>query len=110
MRGRRVEVEIVFFYVLAVIALVARQAEDSFFQDGISLVPQCYCETDHLLAVADAGQPIFIPAIGAGTSLVVREVFPSVSVRTVVFAHGAPRALAEVGPPALPVFATRSGF
>ena len=106
----RVEVEVVFLHVLAVIALVARQAEDPFFQDGIALVPQGQGETDHLLAVADAGQPIFIPAVGAGTGLVMREIFPGVSIRAVVFAHGAPRALAEVRPPTLPVFPARSGF
>ena len=110
MRGRRVEVEVVFLHVLAVIALVAGQAEDPFFQDGIALVPQRQGETDHLVAVADAGQSIFVPAVGAGTGVVVREIFPGVSVRAVVFAHGAPGALAEVGPPALPVLPARSGF
>ena len=45
-RRRRVEVEVVFLHVLAVIALVAGQAEDPFFQDGIALVPQRQGETD----------------------------------------------------------------
>ena len=61
----RVEIEVIFLHVLAVIALVAGQAEDAFFQDRVALVPQSQGEADHLLAVADAGQPIFIPAVGA---------------------------------------------
>ena len=46
----RVEVEVVFLHVLAVIALVAGQAENPFFQDGIALVPERQRKTDHLLA------------------------------------------------------------
>ena len=38
-RGGRVEVEVVLLYVLTMIALVARQAENPFFQDGVALVP-----------------------------------------------------------------------
>ena len=110
MRGRAVEVEVVFLHVLAVIAFVAGQAEDPFFQDGIALVPQSQGETDRLLAVADAGQPVFIPAVGARTGLIVREIFPGVPIRAVVFADRAPRTFAEVRPPALPVLASCSGF
>src|SRR6266853_718755 len=39
-----------------------------------------------------------------------REVLPCVPVRAVVFTHGAPRALAEVGTPTLPVLPARSRF
>ena len=42
----RVEVEVVLLHVLAVIALVARQAENPFFQDGVALVPQSQGKTD----------------------------------------------------------------
>ena len=99
----RVEVEVVFLYVLAVIAFVAGQAEDPFFQDGIAFVPQSQGKTDLLLAVADASQPIFIPAVGARTGVIVGKIFPGVSVGAVVFADRAPRAFAEIRPPALPV-------
>ncbi len=39
MRGSTVEVEVTFFYVLAVIAFFSGEAEEAFFEDGIALVP-----------------------------------------------------------------------
>ena len=95
MRGRAVEVEVVFLDVLAVIALVAGEAEEAFFQDRIALVPQRDRETDRLVTVADAGQAVFVPAIGARAGVIVREIFPGGAVRAVVFAHRAPGAFAE---------------
>ena len=35
-----VEIEVIFLYVLAVIALVASQAEQTFLEKGITLIPQ----------------------------------------------------------------------
>ena len=64
-RRRRVEVEVALLHILAMIALVSRQAEKPFLQDGIALVPQRHSKTDHLPPIADARQPIFVPAIGA---------------------------------------------
>ena len=103
MGGRAVEVEVIFLHVLAVIALVAGQAEQALLQNGVAFVPQGQGKTDGLLAVADSRQTVFIPAIGARAGVIVRQVFPGVAVRAVVFADRAPGALAEVGPPALPV-------
>ena len=77
----RVEIEVIFFYVLAVIAFVAGQAEEAFFQNRITFVPQSQGKADGLLAVADSGQPIFIPAIGARAGMVVGKILPDVSVR-----------------------------
>src|SRR6202021_914195 len=50
-----------------------------------------------------ARQAILIPAVSARPSMVVRQILPSIAVRTVVFTNGAPSALAEVGTPAFPV-------
>ena len=49
-----------------------------------------------------SGYAIFAPAVGARPGLVVGEVIPCVAVFAVVFAHGAPLALAEVWSPLLP--------
>ena len=106
--GVRVEVEVVFLYVLAVIALVAGQAENPFLQNGIALVPQRQRETDQLPPVADAGQAVFIPAVGSRAGVVVWQIVPCVAVGAVVFAHRTPGALAEVGPPTFPVFPARA--
>src|SRR5207244_1238053 len=103
MRGRRVEIEVVFFDVLAVIPLAARQPEGPLFEDRISTVPQRNGKANELAPIADAGQPIFIPPVGLGPRMVVRQVIPRGAVRAVVLAHCSPRPLAEVRPPALPM-------
>ena len=39
MRGRVVEIEVVFLHVLAMVAFIAREAEEPFFQNRVVLVP-----------------------------------------------------------------------
>src|SRR2546427_4482397 len=110
MCGRAVEIEIVLFYVLAVITLVAGQSKNAFLQNGIVLVPQGHRKTDHLAPITDSREAILIPAIGTRSCLVVGEVFPRISVRAVVLTHCAPGTFAEIRSPALPVLCARSGF
>src|SRR5688572_28770248 len=86
------------------VSFIAREAEDTFFQNGISAVPESDGETDILMTVGDAGQPVFVPAISTGAGLVVRKRFPCGSVRTIVFPDGSPSPFAEIGPPAFPMF------
>ena len=102
-RGR-IEVEVIVFDVFTVIPFVAREAEDPFFQNRISSVPEGDGEADILMTIGNAGQSVLIPAIGARTSMVVRKRFPGGSVRAVVFADGPPGPFAEIGPPAFPMF------
>src|SRR5215467_15982462 len=59
-----------------------------------------------LLVVGEARQPVLAPVIGAGARLVMAEVIPGIAIGAVVFAYGAPLALAEVGPPFAPQDAT----
>ncbi len=103
MRGSVVEVKVAFLYVLAVIALFAREAKETFFEEWITAIPQGDGEADLLVAVADSGQAVFIPAVGSGAGVVVREIIPGVAVGAVVLADRAPGAFAEVGSPAFPV-------
>src|SRR5262249_8861269 len=107
-RRRGVEVEVVLLHVLAVIAFVARQAEEAFLQDWIASVPQREREAQLLPTIADAGEAVLVPAIRARSRVIVREIFPSVAVRAVVLADGAPRALAQIRAPALPVHLPRA--
>src|SRR6202041_1342152 len=66
-RRRTVEIEEIFLHVLAVVALIARQTEQTFFKNWITLIPQCEGKTNDLPAIADSGYAVFVPAIGAGT-------------------------------------------
>ena len=102
-RGRVVQVEVVLLDVLAVVALVGAEAEETLLENGIALVPQRQGQADLLVAVADAGQAVLVPAIDAGAGVLEGKVLPGFAVAAVVLAHGAPGALGEVRPPALPV-------
>jgi hypothetical protein len=97
-----VEVVVEFLDVFAVVALGVGEAEEAFFKDGIFFVPEGEGEAEALLAIAEAGEAIFAPAVGAAAGVVVGEVFPGVAVWGVVFADGAPLAFGEVRTPAAP--------
>ena len=101
--GQRVEVPPVLLGVLAVIALVAGEAEDPLLEDRVAPVPERESQTEALLHVGEAGQPVLAPAVGARAGVVVRQVLPGGAVRAVVLANGAPLALTEVRPPLVPV-------
>src|SRR5258705_5182685 len=103
MRGRGVKVKVILLHVLAVIALVAGEAEGAFFQDWIAPVPHGQRKAQALMFVANTTHAVFVPAVGASTRLIVIEVFPRRSPRAVVLAHRAPCTLGEVGTPEAPV-------
>ncbi len=102
---RGVEVEVILLDVLAVVALVAGEAEGAFLEDRIAAVPQRQREAQALLVVADAAHAVLVPAVGARARLVVVEIVPHRAVFAVVLAHRAPGPLREVGSPQAPVFA-----
>ena len=101
-RRRIIEVEIVLFHVLAVVALVGGQAEEAFLEDGIAFVPENGGEAKKLIAIANAGDTVLAPAIGFAAGEFVRQIAPGVAVGAVIFADGGPGALADVRPPATP--------
>src|SRR5580704_14357084 len=92
------------------VAFVSSQAEDPFLENRITLIPQSDGKANHLSAIADPGQAVFVPAIGTGTGMVVWQVFPGVAERAVVLTHRAPCTFAEIGSPTLPVFFARARF
>ena len=101
--GRRtVEVEVILLDILAMIALAVGQPEQAFLEDRILAIPQGQREAETLLVIADAGQTILAPAIGARAGLIVGEVIPGIAPFAVVLAHRAPLALAQVRSPLLP--------
>src|SRR4029079_1354471 len=56
-RGR-VEVEVALLDVLAVVPLVAREAEEALLEDGVAAIPQRQREAQPALPVADAEQSV----------------------------------------------------
>ena len=103
-RGRAVEVEVILFDILAVIALAVGQPKQALLQYRILVVPQTYAEAQQLVPIADAGQAILAPVIGAGAGLVMAKVVPGISVLAVVLANRPPLPLAKVGSPLSPGF------
>ena len=102
MRRRGVEVIIKFLHVLAVIAFAVRETKEPFLQNRIFAVPQRQRQTEALLLVADAGQTILAPAIGAAAGVVVRKVIPRRAAGAVILAHRAPLAFGKIRPPKMP--------
>jgi hypothetical protein len=99
----RVEIKVILLDVFAVIAFVAREPEEPFFEDRILAVPKRQGKADVLVAIANAADAVFTPTVSAAARVIVRQVFPGVSMRAVVLAHRAPLALGQIGAPALPV-------
>src|SRR5260370_21627473 len=104
------EVEVVFFHVLAVIALISGEAEESFFQNRVAPVPQCQSETHHLVTVADSSDAVFSPPISARTRVVVRKKLPGSAAFTVVVSDPSPLPLGEIGPPPFTMLFAGSRF
>ncbi len=100
--GDVVEVEVVLLDVLAVIAFVAGQAEHPLLEDRVGAVPQREREAQLLLVVADAGDAVLAPAVGARARVIVRQVLPRGPVGAVVLAHRAPLPLGQIRAPQAP--------
>src|SRR5689334_13011227 len=102
MRRGAVKVEVVFLHILAVVALAVGEPEETFLENGILAVPEADCKAEDLFIIGDPRQSVFAPAVGTGTSLVVREVVPCVAVVAVVFADRAPLPFTQVRSPLFP--------
>ena len=101
--GRRtIEIEIVFLDILAVIAFAVGQTEQPLLQDRILAVPQGDGKAQPLMVVAEAGEAILAPVIGARPRLVMAEIIPGIAVLAVIFAYRAPLTLAEIRSPQPP--------
>ena len=109
-RGSAVEIEILLLDIFAVVALVTAEAEEALLEDRVAGVPEAESEADALVAVADAGEAVLVPAVGADCGVLEREVIPSLALRRVVFAYGTPSAFGEIGSPAVPVRPAQTGI
>ena len=84
------------------VALRTGEPEHALLEDGIGSVPEGNRETELVPDVGQTGHPVFIPPVGTGPSVIMREVAPGVTVVAVVFAHCPPRALGQVRTPLVP--------
>jgi hypothetical protein len=55
------------------ISFGVRQPEQPFFQNWVASIPQAQRQAQALPVIADAGEPVFSPAVRPGAGLVVRE-------------------------------------
>ena len=110
MGWRRVEVEVVLLHILAVVSFISGQPEQAFFEDRVVFIPEGKRKAKQLMAVGDAGNSVFVPAVSARAGVIVRKKFPGVAVSAVVLANGAPGSLAKIWAPAFPVLFALAGF
>jgi hypothetical protein len=54
-----------------VVALVTREAERTLLQDRVPAVPERERQTQQLILVADAAEPVLAPAVGTRAGLLV---------------------------------------
>jgi hypothetical protein len=102
MRRRGVEVVVELLRVFTVIAFAIGEAKKTFLENRVLAVLESQRQTEALMIVAEAGNAIFTPTIGATARLVVTEVIPGSSIRTIILANRSPLALAQVGSPEPP--------
>src|SRR5205809_1869259 len=100
---RAVEIKIVLFDVLAVVAFASSETKQPFLEYGVPSVPQCKRKADQLMTVGDSGDAVFIPTVCLRTRVIVRQVVPCRAVRAVVFADGSPCPFTQIRSPAFPV-------
>src|SRR3954468_22440137 len=102
-RGGAVEIVVALLHVLAVVPLVAVEAEEPLLENRIAAVPERERETEPALTIGDAQQPVLAPPVGSASRHVMGEAFPHVTARRVVLPHRAPLPLGQVRPPPLPI-------
>src|SRR5581483_3344886 len=89
---------------------IAGHSEQPFFQDRIAAVPERKCEAQPLMVVADAGDAVLAPAVGAQARVLEGKILPRGAPLAVVLANGSPGPFRYVGAPAAPVLLPASGF
>src|SRR3954449_4946813 len=102
MARQPVDVPPVLLDVLAVVPLRPGQPEHPLLQDRVVPVPERERQAELVADVRDPGHAVLVPAVRARAGVIVREGTPGVTALRVVLAHGAPRALAQIGAPLVP--------
>ena len=103
MTRQRIFVEPILLHVLAVIAFLIHETEESLFENRILAVPHRDTEAERALFITPATNAIFAPSIRATSRVIVWEKTPRISIGGVVLAHGSPLALGEIRSPMPPL-------
>src|SRR5260370_26498845 len=98
-----VQIVINLLHVLAVIALGIGEAEEALLEERVFAIPQRQRQAELLMVIAEAGQAILAPTVSAAAGVVMSEIPPCITIRTVVLAYGPPLALGKVRPPSVPM-------
>jgi hypothetical protein len=85
------------------VALAPGQAEEAFFENGITAVPQREGDVEELVPIADAAHAVVAPAVDLRPRLIVGQRVPGCARGAVIFPRRAPGTCAEIGAPALPM-------
>src|SRR5262245_5071145 len=70
MRGSAIQLVILFFHALPVLAFAVGQTEEPLVQNGVAVIPQRQFETEELMIVGNTQLAIRAPTVGAGASMV----------------------------------------
>jgi hypothetical protein len=65
-RGGVVDVKVIFFHVLAVVALEGGETEQPLLEVRINFIPEGWREAEQLRTVANSPNPILPPTVGLG--------------------------------------------
>jgi hypothetical protein len=108
--GGAVQIEVVFFDILAVIAFAVGHPEEPLFQYRVPAVPQGQGQAEALFVIGEPGQAVFPPAIGPGAGHIMGKVIPGIARNAVILPHRPPLAFTQVGPPFPPRNLLLPGF
>ncbi|MNS00088.1 hypothetical protein D3C72_313310 [compost metagenome] len=97
-----IDMEIQLLDVFAVVAFGVVQAEQTFLENRVPLVPQPQSQTPVLSLVGEPRQPVLAPAISATAGMVVGKIAPGIAIGAVVLAHRAPLTFTQIRPPFAP--------
>ncbi len=103
MGGRRIQLEIKFFYILTMIAFIVCQTKKPFFYNAVLPVPESRSQAENLVSVTKPCNALFTPAVGIAAGQVVVDIGPGLSVRTIILPDSAPLTVGEIGTPFFPV-------
>ncbi len=99
-----IDEKVQFLDVFTVVALGVIQTEQALLDDRVAPVPKRQAQAPALSLVAEPGQPVLTPTVGAAAGMFMGEVGPGIAIGAVVFAHRAPLAFTQVRAPVAPTF------
>src|SRR5262249_53255205 len=91
MRRSRIQIEIVFLYILTMVPLVWCQPEEPLLQYRIAPIPERPTKNQQLVPIAETGDGILAPAKCFRARQIMREKSPRIPIGAVILPHRPPR-------------------